>query len=162
MEIPGLDLDKIVETIISVRHQSVLDGIEDDTERKAKERELIDYYTSGSTGAVLKREIKRITKALETVEQTLVCLQASITLLPIPPTIPQVIVGGGATGVPNPAWAEPFIAAVKQSILSTCYMMEFLLLDVENACESIDFAIPEIVETFKTNVNTYKISINAL
>lgn len=162
MNIPGLELDKIVENIVNVKHSDMLNKIEDPEERAAKRKELVDFYSTGDTGADLQRNINAISNGTQQVTDMLMSLQqAAMAVNPVA-TTPQVLVVGQATGSPNPAWLKLFSAVIKPTLLVSCTLAESLLQTVNASCQSIEFEPPGVITALDAQLKSVRQQINAL
>lgn len=162
MNIPGLELDKIVENIVNLKHSDMLNKIEDKDERAAKRQELVDYYSTGDVAADMKRQMNNISDGAELITEVITTLQSAIPAMPIPGTVPQVIVTGAATGVPNPAWGKLFSAAVKPGMLATCGLAQYVFNKVIDSCQQINFDPPGVVTGLQAQLDAVKNQISAL
>lgn len=162
MNIPGLDLDKIVENIVNLKHSDMLNEIEDEDERDAKRNELVNYYSTGDVVADMKRQMNNISNGVELVTEVITTLQSAVPAMPILGTVPQVIVTGAAAGAPNPAWGKLFSAAVKPGMLATCGLAQYVLNKVLDSCEQINFDPPGVVTGLQAQLDAVKNQISAL
>lgn len=162
MNIPGLDLDKIVENIVNLKHSDMLNGIGDKDERDAKRKELVDYYSTGDVVADIKRQMNNVSTGVELITEVITTLQSAVPAMPIPGTVPQVIVTGAASGVPNPAWGKLFSAAVKPGMLATCGLAQYVLNKVLDSCEQINFDPPGVVTGLQAQLDDVKNQISVL
>jgi len=162
MNIPGLDLDKIVENIVNLKHSDMLNRIEDKDERDAKRKELVDYYSTGDVVADIKRQMNNVSTGVELITEVITTLQSAVPAMPIPGTVPQVIVTGAASGVPNPAWGKLFSAAVKPGMLATCGLAQYVLNKVLDSCEQINFDPPGVVTGLQAQLDDVKNQISVL
>ena len=162
MNIPGLELDKMVENIVNLKHSDMLNEIEDKDERDAKRKELVDYYSSGDVAADMKRQMNNISNGVELITEVITTLQSAVPAMPIPGTVPQVIVTGAAAGAPNPIWGKLFSAAVKPGMLATCGLAQYVLNKVLDSCEQINFDPPGVVTGLQAQLDAVKNQISAL
>lgn len=162
MSIPGLDLSKIAENIVKIKHKPMLDQIEDEDERKAKTEELTKYYSEGDTAEGMQREMDTIEDGVTTIQSMLTNLQSSVAALPAAGITPQVIVTGAAAGAPNPAWPKLLNAAVKGSMLATVDAALYIYRRVLAACKQINFDPPGVVTALEAQIKSVQTTINAL
>lgn len=162
MNIPGLELDKIVDNIVNIKHSDMLNQIEDPEERAAKRKELVDYYTNGDAGEGLQREMDNVADGAQIVTDVISSLQQAVTAVLPPGTTPQVLVVGQATGSPNPAWGKLFSAAIKPGLLASCSLAEYVLKKVNASCQSISFDPPAVITALEVQLKSVKGQIDGL
>lgn len=162
MDIPGLNIEDIVNNIIKVKHGEMLSEITDEEERKKKTQELVNYYSSGDSLASMQDKMDSISNGVELLNNIIIQLQTAVTTVLIPPTVPQVLVVGQATGAPNPSWLKVFTAAIKPSLLVGCESAEYIYQQIIISCNSIGFEPPSVVTAVENQIKAIKQQINAL
>ena len=159
VNLPGLDLDSVVDNFVDVKYGKELSEIKDEEQRKELRKKWVDYYTKGEGKETMMLEIDSIKSNFSAAKDQLQFVADAAVSSTASNAVPAVITVGSASSTPNQAYTLIENKTKKNQLLA---MLKAFLVNLLKSAVAIAFAVPAAVISLIKTLTTTKKAVNSI
>lgn len=162
VNLPGLDLDSVVDNFVDVKYGKELSEIKDEEQRKKLRKKWVDYYTKGEGKENMMIEIDSIKSNYSAAKDQLQFVADATVSSTASNAVPAVITVGSASSTPNPAYTLIENKTKKNQLLAMLKSVGAFLINLLKSAVAICFAVPAAVISLIKTLTTTKKAVNSI